>query len=93
MRRLLGMLLLCLCAGAPVAVRAQEEGISQRQQERILAKKAKEKKKEQARQDKRNRERHLSIQGKEARKRIKRNLKRVEPGGGTRRGGLFRRKR
>lgn len=92
MRALIGLLLAALCAAAPQAARAQEEGISQRQQERIQARKAKEKKKEQARQDKENRKRHLSIQDKAARKRIKRNLKRAEPGGGRRRG-LFRRQR
>lgn len=75
------MLLWAVVATVPLASHAQEEGISRKQQERILAKKAKEQKKEKAKQDKAGRERHLAIQDKETRKRMKRQNRRAERSG------------
>lgn len=75
---------------APTVLHAQEAGISRKQQERILAKKAKDEKKAKAKQDKANRERHLSIQDKETRKRMKRNTRRADRrGSGTHRDGFL----
>lgn len=85
MRRFTTRLLLVVFAltGGGLA-HAQEEGISQRKQEKILARKAKEQKKEQARQEKEGRKRHLSIQDKAAQKRIKRNMRRADRHGSGR---------
>lgn len=81
LRKLLsfGLLFASLLA-APQVVMAQE-GISKKQQEKIQAKKAKEDKKAKARKEKDDRNRHLSIQDKETRKRIKRNTKRADRNG------------
>ena len=85
------LLILLLFVGAPASTHAQD-GISQKQQEKILAKKAKEDKKAKAQKEKDDRKRHLSLQDKETRKRIERNRRRAERGGsGPHRDGFFRR--
>jgi Flp pilus assembly protein TadB len=76
---------------APSVVLAQE-GITKKQAEKNLARKAKEEKKAKKEKVKEDRERHLSIQDKATRKRIKRNAKRAERGGpGRHRDGFLRR--
>ncbi len=81
---------------SPLALPAQG-GISQKQQERKLAKKGKEEKKKTARAEKEGHKRHLAIQDKETRKRLKRQTRRADKrGSGSHRErgiGLFRRKR
>ena len=69
-----------LLLAAPVVSFAQE-GISRKQQEKNLAKKSKDDKKAKVRKEKEDRKRHLEIQDKAARKRIKRHTKRAERGG------------
>lgn len=88
MRRLL--FLLALAFAVPTVTYAQDEGISQREQEKIQAKKAKEEKKAQAKKEKDDRKRHLSIQDKATRKRIEHNRRRAERHGtGRHRDGFF----
>lgn len=75
-----------------------QEGISRKQQEKRLAKKEKEDRKAKVQAEKDGRKRHLSIQDKETRKRLKRHTRRADKGGsGTHRdrGGwrLIKRKR
>jgi len=73
-------------------VHAQDAGISRKKQEKILEKKAKTEKKEQAKQERQDRKRHLSLQDKATRKRLKRHGKRADRGGSnTHRDGFFRR--
>jgi hypothetical protein len=91
-----GMMLLVLAWSLP-AVHGQE-GISRKQQEKNLAKKAKEEKKETIRREKEGKKRHLELQDKATRKRMKKNTKRADRKGSDghgsgRSGGLFRRKR
>lgn len=69
-----------------------QEGISRKKQEKIQKDKAKEEKKELAQREKKGKKRHLSIQDKETRKRIKRNTKRADRRGTrTHRDSFFRR--
>lgn len=91
------VMVLWVAAAAPVAGYAQD-GISRKQQEKQLARKAKEEKKAKARKEKEDRKRHLSIQDKATRKRLKRHTRRADrSGSGTHRDGwfpgLFQRKR
>lgn len=87
----LPLILLFTLFVAPTPAFAQE-GISRKKQEKTLAKDAKKEKKTKAKQEKRDRKRHLSVQDKAARKRIKRNSKRADRGGsGKHRDGFFRR--
>jgi Ni/Co efflux regulator RcnB len=91
------LVVVCLMLAASVATHAQD-GISQKKQEKILAKKAKEDKKAKARKEKDDWKRHLSIQDKQTRKRLKKNTKRAgRSGSGPHRDGglrgLFGRKR
>lgn len=92
-KRIVGILLVGLCMiGAPALSNAQDGGISQKKQEKILAKKAKTEKKEKAKREKADRKRHLSLQDKATRKRMKRNTKRADRGGSNaHRDGFFRR--
>ncbi|MCB9169635.1 MAG: hypothetical protein H6597_00170 [Flavobacteriales bacterium] len=62
----------------PVVTHAQDEGVSRKQQEKILAKKEKQKKKEQARKEKEDRKQHLAIQDKDTRRRIKQHTRRAD---------------
>lgn len=70
-----------MTSAVPLALPAQDAGITQKQQERIQAKKEKEKKKEKVRKEKADRKRHLAIQDKATRKRLKRNTRRADRGG------------
>jgi hypothetical protein len=90
MRRLLRSLLLAgLLVGAPTVVNAQD-GISKKEQERIQSKKAKEEKKADKVREKEGKKRHLDIQSKDTRKRIKKNTKRADRhGSGRHRDGFF----
>lgn len=92
------ILLLAAASMGPLMSQAQEEGISQRKQEKILAKKEREEKKQKIKQDKENREHHLNLQDKATRKRMKKHGKRADRhGSGAHRDGIlsrmFRRKR
>ncbi len=81
-------LLLALLAAVP-AVQAQE-GISRKKQERTLAKKAKEEKKEKAKKEKADKDRHLGLQDKATRKRMKRHNRRADRrGSGQHKDGFF----
>lgn len=91
-KKFLGPALLFLTLlAAPVHVTAQD-GISRKKQEKILEKKAHDEKKQKARQENDDRKRHLSLQDKATRKRMKRNNKRADRGGSdTHRDGFFKR--
>lgn len=96
-KRVLFIAFASMLAMAPGSALAQE-GISRKQQERNLTKKAKEDKKARTKQDKEDRKHHLSIQDKATQKRMKRNNRRANrSGSGTHRDGplrrLFQRKR
>ena len=62
--RCAGWILVLALLGGPVLVHAQEEGISQRKQEKTLAHKKKEDKKAAKKKEKTDREQHLGIQDK-----------------------------
>ena len=85
MRKLIRTLLvLSLLFVVPIASYAQDGGISQKKQEKILAKKA------EAKREKQGKKRHLKIQSKDVRKRLKRNTKRADRSGSDRhRDGFF----
>jgi hypothetical protein len=70
------MILIFLLGASPVML--AQDGITQKQQEKILHKKAREDKKAKARKVKEDRKRHLAIQDKATRKRIKHNTKRAD---------------
>ena len=77
-------------SAAPTIVHAQDAGISQRQQEKILAKKAKDEKKAQVKKEKEDRKHHLGLQDKATRKRMKQHSRRADRGGpGPHRDGFF----
>lgn len=90
--RLVGMALVLLWSfGTPVQGVAQE-GISRKKQEKLLEKKARQEKKEKAKQERFDRRRHLSLQDKATRKRLRRNTKRADRhGSDAHRDGFFRR--
>jgi hypothetical protein len=80
-RRILGFLLLAfLTSTAPTLLHGQE-GIGKKEAERIQAKKEKEDKKAAKLKEKEDRKRHLGIQDKATRKRIKQNTKRANKHG------------
>jgi hypothetical protein len=93
LKRILGTaLLLFTLSVAPTSVDAQDGGISRKKQEKLLEKKAKEDKKAKAKKEKFDRKRHLSLQDKATRKRLKRNNKRADRNGSnTHKDGFFRR--
>jgi Flp pilus assembly protein TadB len=75
-----------------------QEGVSRKKQEKIQAAKAKQEKKDLKKKERDDRNRHLSIQDKPTRKRVKHNTKRADKhGSGRHRDGflhrLFTRKR
>ncbi len=72
------MILLCGLVLTVPSLASGQDGISRKKQEKLLEKKAKADKKEKARQEKEDRKRHLSLQDKATRKRIKRNTKRAD---------------
>lgn len=68
-----------------------QDGISQKDQEKILSKKSKEDKKAKVKKEKTDRQRHLAIQDKAARKRLKQNFKRADRrGSGAHKDGCLR---
>lgn len=76
------MLGLIVCAAG---VNAQgDKGVTQKQQEKILAKKAKEDEKAKKKADRDTKRRHLNIQSKDVRKRIRKNTKRADRKGSGR---------
>lgn len=90
-RLLVIALALAFSVARPMPASAQD-GISRKKQERLLEKKAREEKKEKARQEREDRRRHLSLQDKDTRKRIKRNTRRAgRHGSNAHRDGFFRR--
>lgn len=98
MIRYLRCLVLFVLLSAMPSVSHAQGGISQKQQEKILAKKAKEDKKAKKKKEKADRKRHLSIQDKATRKRLKKHTKRADRrGSGAHRDGglrgLFQRSR
>jgi len=85
------LVLLFALGGAPAVMRAQE-GIGQKEAERMQARKEKEQRKELARKRKEDHKRHLSIQDKAARKRIRQHTRRADRrGSGAHRDGWLRR--
>ena len=90
---LLRMLVIALLfLSADQALAQKDGGISQKQQEKRLAKKAKEDDKAAAKADRDGKRRHLSIQSKETRKRMRKNTKRADKrGSGRHRDSFFRR--
>ncbi|MBV6403491.1 MAG: hypothetical protein IT228_10615 [Flavobacteriales bacterium] len=89
--RLPAWTLLLLLALAPAAVRAQE-GIGQKEAERMQARKEKEERKQLARQKREDLRHHLKIQDKATRKRLKRHTRRADRrGSGLHRDSWFRR--
>ncbi len=80
MRPLRHLLILSLLTLSFNAV-AQEEGRTQKEQEKTLAKEKKEKKKKQAAYEKEKRKEHLAHQDKATRKRIKKNTRRADRNG------------
>lgn len=97
LRSLFRIALVAMLAMASTTTYAQE-GISQKMQEKILAKKSKEDKKAKVKKEKADRKQHLAIQDKATRKRLKRHFKRAErKGSGTHKDGglrgLFQRSR
>jgi Flp pilus assembly protein TadB len=86
------VLVLSLMLGSAMFTASAQEGISRKQQERNLAKKAKEEKKARVKQDKEDRKHHLGLQDKATQKRMKRNSKRADRSGSrAHRDGPFRR--
>ena len=86
----LRLLLLLSLITAPAAIHAQDEGISQRKQEKILAKKAKDEKKAAVKKEKTDRKQHLGLQDKATRKRMKQHSRRADRSGpGRHRDGFF----
>lgn len=66
---------------APMLLHAQEEGLSRRKQEKLLAKKERAEKKAVKKEEKRLAKKHLANQDKATRKRMKRNKRRADNGG------------
>lgn len=92
MRRWLSVVVLVLMAGLAAPAVQGQDGISRKKQEKIQAKKAKQEKKEKAKKERYDRRRHMSVQDKAARKRLKRHTKRADKrGSGVHRDGFFRR--
>jgi len=92
MRNVIRCLLLLFVVLTAIPSLHAQDGLSRRKQEKILAKKGKEEKKAKARKVKDDRKRHLSIQDKVTRKRVKRHTKRADRrGSGAHRDGGLRR--
>jgi hypothetical protein len=87
--RILLSVLILLLAVPPVAA---QDGISRKEQEKKLAIKEKQEKKEIKKKEKLDRRRHLKIQDKPTRKRLKKHTRRADKhGSGRHRDGLFQR--
>lgn len=80
MRLLMRMILVATLWSALPPVAVAQDGISKKQFEKNQAKKKKEDAKARKTKEKEDRKHHLSIQDKESRKRIKRNLKHADKG-------------
>ncbi len=92
MKHVLRILFLVLPLLMVVPESMGQSGVSRKKQEKVQADKAKEEKAEMQKRDKEGRKRHLKIQDKETRKRIKRNTKRADRRGTrTHKDGFFRR--
>jgi len=78
------LLFLIVLASPVVAQEKGKAGVTQKQQEKIQAKKAKEEKKLKKKTERKNRRHHLSIQSKDVRKRMRKNTKRSERSGSGR---------
>jgi Flp pilus assembly protein TadB len=86
------LLLFLLLSALPTAQAVAQDGITRKQAEKNLARKAKEERKAKARKVKEDRKRHLEIQDKATRKRIKRHTRRADKrGSGRHRDGFLRR--
>ena len=75
---------LALLLAPPLAMHAQEGGIGQKEQERIQARKEKNEKKKLAKQRRNDHKRHMAIQDKATRKRLRQNTKRADKHGSGR---------
>ncbi|MCB0795501.1 MAG: hypothetical protein KDB88_12255 [Flavobacteriales bacterium] len=80
LRTLLIVLTLILVPG----VQAQEKGVSRKQQEKHLARKEKQDAKARVKQEKADRKRHLAMQDKKTRKRMRKHTKRADRKGSGR---------
>lgn len=90
LHQLIRIALLIALATAP-AISIAQDGISQKQQEKILSQKAKDDKKAKVNKEKSDRKRHLSIQDKATRKRLKKHNKRADrKGSGAHKDGCLR---
>ena len=90
MNRLLRILLVVIPMLIAFPPAQAQEGISKRKQEKIQKDKEKKEKKEMVEREKKGKKRHLSIQDKETRKRIKKHTKRADRRGTrTHRDGFF----
>ena len=92
MDRYIRMLLIVLSLLFAVPHLSAQEGISKKKQDKIQRDKAKQEKKDLKKKEKADRKRHLGIQDKDTRKRIKRHTKRANKHGSRKhRDGFFRR--
>jgi Flp pilus assembly protein TadB len=90
--RLRSLFVVLLLVGVPAFAAVAQDGISKKQAEKNLARKARDDRKAKARKVKDDRKRHLDIQDKATRKRIKRNTRRADRrGSGRHRDGFLRR--
>ncbi|MEZ4757211.1 MAG: hypothetical protein R2817_10330 [Flavobacteriales bacterium] len=90
--RLRTLLMVLLLLALPTVHGVAQDGITRKQAEKNLARKAKEERKAKARKVKDDRKRHLEIQDKATRKRIKRHTRRADKrGSGRHRDGFLRR--
>ncbi len=80
-RKIVSSIILLLALVAVPRVVVAQDGISRKQQEKKLEKQAKVDKKEKAKKEKFDRKRHLSLQDKATRKRLKRHNKRADRNG------------
>lgn len=80
-RKIVSSIILLLALVAVPRVVVAQDGISRKQQEKKLEKQAKVDKKEKAKKEKFDRKRHLSLQDKATRKRLKRHNKRADRSG------------
>lgn len=75
------LFVLLLLGGAPALVHAQDKGITKEESDRNQAKIEKDKKKTQAKEEKRRYKKHLENQDKDTRKRIKQHKRRSDKHG------------
>lgn len=80
-RRIRWFFLAALLAAAPMAVRAQSEGVGKAKQEKVQAKKERREAKELRKEEKRIAKKHLSNQDRATRKRMKQHKRRADQHG------------